>query len=290
MRSLTKSIQRRSSGPSVAIIGAGIAGLTCARSLVTSGYHVTVYDKGRRPGGRASTRRTDGFAFDHGAQYFTAADDDFLSVIDSARQIGSIAPWEGSLVALVDGAAETIDDGRARWVGVPGMSAIARHLANDLDVRSSHRIAALEPSTSGWRLSAEDGAVVSEADLVVVAVPAPQAVSLLASSPSLQARAAKTTIEPCWAVMAGFSERLDVPFDGAFMDEGPLAWICRDRSKPGRTLGETWVLHASAKWSRAHLEDEQRRVSVELLDAFRAATGVQASRPAYLGAHRWRYA
>ncbi len=129
-----------------------------------------------------------------------------------------------------------------------------------------------------------------EADFVVVAVPAPQAVSLLASSPSLQTKAAETTIEPCWAVMAGFSERLDVPFDGAFIDEGPLAWICRDGSKPGRTLAETWVLHASATWSRAHLEDAQRGVGVELLDAFRAATGVQASRLAYLAAHRWRYA
>ncbi len=286
VRSLTKSIQRRSSGPSVAIIGAGIAGLTCARSLVTSGYRVTVYDKGRRPGGRASTRRTDGFAFDHGAQYFTAADDDFLSVIDSARQNGLIAPWEGKLIDLADGAAETLIDDRARWVGVPGMSALARYLANDLDVRCGHRIAEVEPSTSGWRLSAEDGAVVGEADLVVVAVPAPQAVSLLASSPSLQTKAAKTTIEPCWAVMAGFSERLDVPFDGAFMDEGPLAWMCRDRSKPGRTLAETWVLHASAKWSQAHLEDDQLGIGVELLDAFRAATGVQASCLAYLAAHR----
>ena len=276
--------------PSVAVIGAGIAGLTCAQTLIASGYQVTLSEKGRRPGGRVATRRADDFAFDHGAQYFTAEDSDLLSVIDTARRSGAIAPWDGRLLALANAAAETIDDDRTRWVGIPGMSALARHLAIDLDVRCGHRIAAVEPLTPGWRLLAEDGAVMSEADLVVVAVPAPQAVSLLTSTPNLQTRAAETTIEPCWAVLAGFSKPLDVPFDGAFLDEGPLAWICRDRSKPGRKIGETWVLHASAKWSRDHLEDNQRDVREDLLDAFRAAISVQGSGPAYLAAHRWRYA
>ena len=112
---------------------------------MTSGYPVTVYEKSWRPGGRVSTRRTEGFAFDHGAQYLTAADSDLLALIEGARQSGSIAPWEGRLVALANGAAETFDDHRTRWVGVPGMTALARQLANDLDVRCGHCIAAVEP-------------------------------------------------------------------------------------------------------------------------------------------------
>jgi len=262
----------------------------CARTLVAGGHRVTIFEKSGRPGGRLSTRQSDGFAFDHGAQYFTAEHSDFLSVTDSARRSGAIVPWDGRIVALGNGAAETIDDKRARWVGVPVMGALARHLAIDLDVRYGHRIAAVEPLPRGWRLLAEDGAVVSKADLVVVAVPASQAVSLLVGAPELAARAAETIIEPCWAVLAGFSEFIGVPFDGAFLDKGPLAWICRDRSKPGRTFGETWVLHASARWSRDHLEDDHRGVREQLLDAFRKAIGVQGSRPAYLAAHRWRYA
>jgi renalase len=285
-----KTSKLRSGRPSVAIIGGGIAGLSCAQSLLASGYSVTVFEKGRRPGGRVSTRRANGFVFDHGAQYFTAEDREFLSLVDSARRSGLIAPWEGRIESFADGAAETMGGGRARWVGIPGMSALARHLALGLDVRLGHRIAAVEPLAPGWRLLAEDGGVVSEADLAVVAIPAPQAVSLLVVAPQLAARAAETAIEPCWAVLAGFSKPIDVPFDGAFLDEGPLAWICRDRSKPGRGFLETWVLHASAKWSRDHLEGDQSVVCEELLAACRAAIGVEVTHPAYLAAHRWRYA
>ena len=53
----------------VAIIGAGIAGLTAAEALSRGGFNVVVWDKGARPGGRASSRVREAFEFDHGAQY-----------------------------------------------------------------------------------------------------------------------------------------------------------------------------------------------------------------------------
>jgi predicted NAD/FAD-dependent oxidoreductase len=59
-----------------AIIGAGMAGLACADALKEAGHNVALFDKGRGPGGRMSTRRMETplgeVAFDHGAQYFTA--------------------------------------------------------------------------------------------------------------------------------------------------------------------------------------------------------------------------
>ena len=58
-----------------AIIGAGMAGIACADALQAAGHAVAVFDKGRGPGGRMSTRRMETplgtVAFDHGAQYFT---------------------------------------------------------------------------------------------------------------------------------------------------------------------------------------------------------------------------
>ena len=56
----------------VAIVGAGIAGLSCALRLQGGDHHVTLFDKGRGAGGRMSTRRVETpagtAAFDHGAQ------------------------------------------------------------------------------------------------------------------------------------------------------------------------------------------------------------------------------
>ena len=87
-------------GADVAVVGAGIAGLAAARALRAAGHSVIVFDKGRGPGGRASSRRAEPFAFDHGAQYFTVRDPRFQTVVDALRDRGVVAPWTGRIVAL----------------------------------------------------------------------------------------------------------------------------------------------------------------------------------------------
>ena len=274
----------------VAIVGGGIAGLSCARGLVDRGHTVRVFDKGRRPGGRVATRRVERFAFDHGAQYFTTGTDEWSAMIETSARASAVAPWSGSLVSLTGGHAVPVHPEHRRWVGVPGMSALPRHLANDLDIRCGQVIAGLERAGSAWRLLTRDGSVADEAEVVVVAVPAPQAVPLLAASPALANRAAAATVAPCWAALLGFDRDLPLPFDGAFVGDGPLAWICRDRSKPGRSGGEAWVLHASPEWSRNHLEADREAVAEDLRHAFRSAVDTGIPKPAFAAAHRWRYA
>ena len=53
----------------IAVVGAGIAGLTCAYELQKAGFEVTVYEKSERVGGRMSSRTKDGFIFDLGADH-----------------------------------------------------------------------------------------------------------------------------------------------------------------------------------------------------------------------------
>ena len=86
--------------PRVAVIGAGLAGLICAERLIRQGWPVTVFDKGRGPGGRMATRRADDLRFDHGAQYFTARDQRFRDRVDAWVHDGVVALWNGRIVRL----------------------------------------------------------------------------------------------------------------------------------------------------------------------------------------------
>lgn len=274
----------------IAIIGAGIAGLACGQALAEAGAPVTLFDKGRRPGGRVATRRADGFVFDHGAQYFTIGSDATDPTVASAAREGAVAPWDATIVSLTDGHGETIEDNRRRWVGVPGMSALPRHLSAGMGLHCGHMIRSVTRAGDDWRLVAEDGSTVTRADFVVVAVPAPQAIPLLAESTGLADRTAAAMMTPCWAVMLGFETSLALPFDAAFVNDGELAWISRDRSKPGRDGGNTWVLHASPGWSQDHLEAGRREVLEHLCRTFRTAIGIKTPNPVFAAAHRWRYA
>ncbi|NNE44465.1 MAG: FAD-dependent oxidoreductase [Gemmatimonadetes bacterium] len=265
----------------IGIVGAGIAGLTAARLLSASGHDVTVWDKGRRPGGRASSRRSPA-AFDHGAQYFTARDPRFRAQVDEWRAAGVVAPWNPRI--------RTPRDGDTRFVGVPGMNAAAEHLARGLDVRSGVRIADVTRNGTEWLLRDDSGVRVQQADTVLITTPPAQAVPLLSLAPDLAARAAACTLQPCWAVMLEFNDRLPVDFDAAFVRSGPLSWVARNSSKPGRAARETWVLHASAAWSREHLEEPKPSVIRELVRAFFHEAGTEEVRPEHADAHRWRFA
>lgn len=267
-----------------------MAGLACAAVLTKQGFAVEVFDKGRRPGGRIATRRTPFGCFDHGAQYFTAREPHFRAWTEQGRAAGKFGRWDGAIAAVFDGRVQRGGDAEQRWVGVPGMSAVAAHLAAGLAIRSELRIARVVRAGDAWRLLGHDGAVLGKANIVIIAVPAPQAIELLRASPRLAGRAAEAVMLPCWAAMMGYAMRLPLPFDGAFINEGPLSWICRNTSKPGRTGEETWVLHASPGWSRDHLEDDGNTVCGALWGAFAEATGVERPAPVFVAAHRWRYA
>jgi predicted NAD/FAD-dependent oxidoreductase len=97
---------------------------------------------------------------------------------------------------------------------------------------------------------------------------------------------------PCWATLACTDGLEDVEFDGAFINEGPLSWIARDSSKPGRSApsGSNWLLHASADWSTRHLESTPEEIAPMMLTALEQATGRTLDSVAHCRAHRWRYA
>jgi phytoene dehydrogenase-like protein len=59
--------------PKVVIVGAGLAGLSCARSLTQSGANVVLLERSERPGGRVKTDLVDGFLLDRGFQVFLPA-------------------------------------------------------------------------------------------------------------------------------------------------------------------------------------------------------------------------
>ena len=87
-----------------------------------------------------------------------------------------------------------------------------------------------------------------------------------------------------WALMLRFAAPLELPFDTAFVDYGPLRWIARDNGKPGRGGNETWLLHANGRWSEVHIDEDVRTVAELLLAAFVELGGAP---PAAWSAHRW---
>ncbi len=277
----------------IAVIGAGLAGLSCASALQAAGRRVQLFDKSRGPAGRMSTRRGEDWACDHGAQYFTARDPRFQAELARWTAAGVAALWTPRLQVLGGQAGHQPDTSLQRWVGQPQMTAPARWLAEQLPLQLESTLQALRPAPQGgWQLQfAEQGWRPETYAAVLLALPAPQAAALLNTLPApattLAALCAQVRMRGCWALMLEYAQVLDLPFDAAFVNEGPLRWIARNSSKPGRSGAESWLLHAEAEWSETHLEEAPEAVAATLLQAFAALGGAAPQR---WSLHRWRYA
>ena len=276
-------------GHTVGVIGAGMAGLACARELAATGFDVTVFDKGRGLGGRTATRRAEpDLRFDHGAQFFTADDPLFREVTDDWLARGVVAEWIGRIVRFED---KTVIDNspQPRYVGMPGMSAMAVDLAVGLCVRTATQITAVTHGAVGWTIATEANETVGPFETIVITLPAPQTAALLGSH-HFGAVASTVKMTPCWTVMAAFESRVELLWDGAFVHDSPLAWVARNSSKPGREReADCWVLQASPEWSADHLEAPADRVSKDLFEAFESVIAGPLPPQRYVAAHRWRY-
>jgi renalase len=270
------------------VVGAGLAGAAAGRALADQGFSVVVLDKGRGPGGRLATRRSPDdptVTFDHGAPWFSLRDDRARAWVAPWQAEGVLQRWEGPFGALGADGFRAEDLGE-RWVGAPSSSAVVRRALRGLDARFGARVTGLARRPGGWvAVGVEDAGAF---DLAVVAVPAPQAVPLLSEAPALAAALAAVEVAPCWAAMVEPGEEPPAPFAAARVLDSAAGWVAREHTRPGRGGPPRWVIHGTAAWSAAHLEDPPEAVGAALLAAIRERVALPAASPVV--AHRWRYA
>ncbi len=273
---------------SIAVIGGGIAGLACARELARADARVTVFERSRGLGGRLGTRRQGNFAFDHGAQFVTARSRSFVKYVEIAARAGVASPWKPRVQEDDRSWGAPIED----WhVGAPGMSAFLRPLARGIDLQIGVAVHELLQGQRGWELQTDSGRESRIFDAVAVAVPAPQAMTLLGPHGRAFRHLTDVRMAPCWTAMMAFERAIDAGSEARRWTRGPLSWAACDSSKPQRPAGpQCWVVHAAPAWSREHLEADAQEAARALLHEFANALGLTLPPPVFLLAHRWRHA
>jgi len=274
----------------VAVVGAGLSGLIAARILKNHGHRVQMFEKTGEPGGRISSIRHGGATFDTGAQYFTVRDKTFEKLVKSLIKAGVVQQWSADIRAL----GRSVPSGKrrtpVRYVGIPTMSAVPRHLASSLDIFFDTHVTGAELTGRGWLIHAGKKEVEKHFDVILISAPPPEARSLISSIPSLYDRSISVGFSPCWTVTSVFAKKIALGYDAAFIHGSPVSWAARDSSKPSRTSSETWVLHGNPAWSHTHIRAKPEFVVKTLLGSFLRASGCSSENPVSSQAMLWPYA
>lgn len=260
------------------VVGAGIAGVACARALTEAGMPVTVLDRGHRVGGRMASRTTDGRPVDIGASYFTVSDPAFQAVVDDWQTRGLARPWTDTFAVLSDGD-RTSTSGPMRWAAERGLRSLVEDLADGLEVTSARTISEL---TYDEELMV-DG---HPAEAVVLAMPDPQARRLLIGELQPERDLLSREYEPVLALTATFATRT-WGLDGAFVsDDETLGFLADDGSRRGDGA-PVLVAHSTSELAAAHLEHPSRAEPV-MTDALRRLLDLPEPRSTSI--HRWSFA
>lgn len=268
----------------IAVLGAGISGLVCARALAQGGHHVTVWEKSRSLGGRCATRKFGDHVVDHGVQYFTLRDPKVRGEVQKLCGDRLKLLSNPILVAGKDG--EIYREGEERFYIGDGNNRLGALLAEGVLVRKEAEIKKLEKAGKKWRLAGE------EYDAMVSSCPWPQTAALLGkkiSSPGYDA---------CLTVLLEYLvPREDATGESAYarIDPtgcDPLAWTACENVKTGRiAAGSTvYVIQASSEYSREHLEQSPEYWASDLQVLLEKLWHLDPEKRGSVFAHRWRYA
>jgi len=280
----TKAIEGR---PSVAVIGAGVAGMSCARFLTDHGYPVSVFEKEKELGGRASIIHDGLGTYDHGCQYFRVRDKKFQDHLKALQDKGVVAIWPAREASCLHGVVHQVEDDSVLYVGVPGMNAIAQYLADGVEVKSDTIVSGIKQGNHCWKLIA--GGKRETFEIVVASAPAELTAELLKDFPVIAAEAATVKTRPCLSVSVGFEHMLNVSFDAAHFTSCPIMWASNNRTKPGRAHKEIWTIQATTSWSAEHFSAPEDTIGKILLSSFFEASGLPPVMPKFMRTHRWYY-
>jgi len=277
----------------IAIIGAGISGLSLANMLKDIA-NVKIFEKSKGFGGRIATHYSEDFEFDHGAQFFTIKTDKFKKFMQPLINKGIVDVWNAKFVEI-DGNNITYKKewnlNYPHYVGVPKMNEICKYLANNLQVALELEVKKIEKSDKDkWRLFNSNSISLGDFDWVISSAPVFQTQILLPKEFIYHNYLKSIKMLGCYALMLGFENRLNIEWDAALVKNSNISWISNNSSKPGRNRLNSIVALASNKWADKNMEAEIEGIKREMLKALLPIIRYKDDELIKCKIHRWRYA
>ncbi|XP_071983152.1 renalase-like [Engystomops pustulosus] len=286
--------------PSVAIIGGGISGLVCAARLSQLGItHSTVFDTGKRAsGGRCSSRfiSIEGklHIFDHAVQFFSVSDPRFAKIVSFLHSKGAVKVWSGKIVRLKLGQKPSEVKNLQAFIGTRGMQSVPECLSGLVHLEGNKWVSNVhwEPSMKKWKVDDHgwyDYLVIAHngkcAAQLMADAGAPMIHNLLKVKfgPVLLPKTNIMQLCSLWVLIFALPRKIEVDFDGAFVEHSDISWIGNNTSKYNtENQMQCWTIISTKTFGANHKvpqefipPSKEKEVICLLLNGFAEITGIK---------------
>jgi renalase len=292
---------------SIAIVGAGISGLAAAHTLRDAGHTVTIFEKSGEVGGRATTRRRNGFTYDSGAQYIKgggAVSDAWINrrfLRDDLIDIGKPVWIFDSQGHIQEG--DPLQNADPKWNYRNGLIVLAQKMAEGLDVRLEMGIVRVKRIASRWRLLGTQEYFLGDFEKLLIAFPAVEAITLLKASEmagelreAVCAGLRKARYNPLISVMLGYRPLPRIRSYYALVNTDKahaISWLAWEHEKTAERVPEgTGLLIAqmAPQYSQEHWDTLDERLVEEVAERVVTLIDERPGRLVFWDVQRWRYA
>lgn len=277
----------------IAIIGAGISGITLATNLKKVA-DIKIFEKARGIGGRMSTRYSDEFEFDHGAQFFTIKTEQFKNFLQPLIEQGVVKRWDARFAEIFNNSIVNNyqwNNDPPHYVACPRMNQMCKYFTKDLNIILNTKVIVPIKSASGrWKLHSENNEFLGEYDWVISTAPIAQTINLMPTVFMHHKKLHNFKMQGCFALMVGSNKDIKIDWDAAFIKNGCLSWVSINNNKPDRKNSLCIVAQARNSWADDNINEDISNIQNEMLTALSNIIKHDFSSPDYISVHRWLYA
>ncbi len=293
--------------PSIAIIGSGCSGLAAAHELLNAGYAVTIFEQNHEVGGRVATREQQGFTYDYGAQYIKRGSPISISLITERFQLADLIDIAKPVwIFDRDGRIQEGDptqNAEPKWNYRSGLNALAKRMAQGLDIRLQTHIDYLQPGITGWKLFGNPGQYIDEFDCVLITIPASEAAELIKNSQIQDRRQEEICVlleearyNPLISVMLGYqSIPEERPYYALINTDKAhaISWLAWEHEKASERVPEgagMLIAQMAPQYSHDNWHMSDTEVISDVTNRISTLLDEPLIKPFFSDIYRWRYA
>lgn len=288
----------------IAVIGAGISGLTAGRELANAGHEVAVFEKSGGYGGRLATRyagKDNQQKLDHGVSFFTAESTEFKSLVSELSSKDILKAWEGKYAHRDESGKVTVKENESPYFYAPeGMNTVGKYLGRNLDIRLNEKVGGLthigenRRKKKSWMLNFPT-ALTESADAVIISAPARQAYALLNTTIDeidtlkLIREIDEVEYESQFSLLVGF-QKADMPdWNALECEDDIIQYISNESTKRENGNAHSLVVHTTNEFAKKHIDSDRDKVEEIITDRLAEILGGWAALADWKQLHFWRY-